>query len=54
MRAFNKIDKSPGEAIFGVCKKNKKLTDYFFMILDVGTASFGNGYLFTEIMNILH
>ena len=23
--------------------------DYFFMILDLGTASFGNEYLFTEL-----
>ena len=27
----------------------RKLTDYFFMILDLGAASFGNGYLFTEL-----
>ena len=45
-----KIDKSPGEEIFGVCKKTiEKLIDYFFMILDLGTVSFGNGYLFTEL-----
>ena len=27
----------------------KKLTDYFFIVLDLGTASFGNGYLFTQL-----
>ena len=49
MRALNKLDKSPGEEIFGVCKKIIKLIDYFFGILDLRTASFGNGYLFTEL-----
>ena len=43
VRALNKFDKSPGEEIFGVGKKSiKKLTDYFFMILNLGNASFGN------------
>ena len=27
----------------------KKLTDYYFMILDLGTASFVNGYFSTEL-----
>ena len=50
MRALNKTDKRPGEEIFGVCKKIiRKLTDSFFMILDLGTALFGNGSLFTEL-----
>ena len=50
VRALNKIDKKPGDCIFGVGNKfTIKLTDYFFMILDEGTASFGNGYLFTEL-----
>ena len=30
-------------------KNHKKPTDYFSMILDLGTASFGNGSLFTEL-----
>ena len=49
MRALNKIDKSHREKIFGVCRKFiRKLTDYFFMILDLGTALFGNGYFSTK------
>ena len=33
----------------GVCKKIiTKLTDYFFTIIDLGTASFGNESLFTQ------
>ena len=50
MRDLNKFDNSPGEEIFGVCKKIiRKLTDYFFVIIDLGTTSFGNGSLFTEL-----
>ena len=50
VRYLNKIDNRHGEYIFGVCKKFiRKLTDYFFMIIDLGTASFGNGSLFTQI-----
>ena len=29
-----------------------KLTDYFFIILDLGTTLFGNGSLFTELKEI--
>ena len=44
------IDDKPRDCIFGVCKKFKrKMIDYFFMILDLGTASFVNGSLFTQI-----
>ena len=36
--------------MFGVCKKIiRKLTDYFFMVLDLETASFVNGSLFTQL-----
>ena len=50
VRALNKPDKSPREDIFGVCIKIiGKLTYYFFMIIDLGTASFGNGSLFTQL-----
>ena len=49
VRALNKTVKSPREEIFSVCKKIiRKLTDYFFMIIDLGTTSFGNGSLFNE------
>ena len=49
MRALNKPDISPREEIFGACKKIiTKLTDYFFTIIDLGTASFGNESLFTQ------
>ena len=48
--ALNKADKSPRKEIFSVCKKIiRKLTDYFFMKLYLGTTSFGNGYLFTKL-----
>ena len=47
MRALNKPDISHREEIFGVCKKFiTKLTDYFFTIIDLGTAWFGNESLF--------
>ena len=47
--SLNKPDISPKEEIFGVCKTFiTKLTDYFFMIIDLGTASFVNEYLFTQ------
>ena len=43
VRAFNKPDMSPREEISGVCKKIvTKLMDYFFTIIDLGNASFGN------------
>ena len=48
-RALNKPDSSPREEIFWFCKNFiTKLTDYFFTITDLGTASFGNEYLFTQ------
>ena len=47
--ALNKPDTSPREEIYGFCKKFiTKLTDYFFTIIDLGTASFGNESLFTQ------
>ena len=50
MRDLNKIDEKPGDCIFGVYNKSiRKLTDDFFMILDLGTASFGNGSLFNRL-----
>ena len=40
---LNKLDISPREEIFGVYKQfMKKLTDYLFTIIDLGTALFGN------------
>ena len=49
VRALNKTDISPREEIFGFCKKFiTKFTDYFFTVIDLGTASFGNGYLFNQ------
>ena len=49
VRALNKPDISPREEIFGVCKRFiTKLTYYFFMIINLGTASFVNEYLFTQ------
>ena len=48
--ALNKPDNSPKEEISGVCKKIiRKLTDYFFVILDLGTTSFVNGSFLTEL-----
>ena len=50
MRALNRIDNKPGYCLFGVCNEVlRKLTYYFFMILDEGTASFGNRYCSTEL-----
>ena len=50
VRSLKTIDKRPGEDIVGVCKKIiRKLTDYFFMILDLESASFVNGSLFTQL-----
>ena len=50
VRLLKKIDKKPRDWIFGVCNKFvRKLTYYFFVILDLGTASFGNGHLFTQL-----
>ena len=47
--ALNKPDNSPREEKYGVFKKSiTKLTDYLFMIIDLGTASFGNESLFTQ------
>ena len=44
-----KIAEKPRDCIFGVCKKIiKKLTYYFLVILELGTAYFGNGYFFTQ------
>ena len=41
--ALKNPDKSPRGGGFGVCNKIiTKLTDYFFMIIDLGTASFVN------------
>ena len=49
MRALNKPDASSREEIFGVCKKFiTKLTEYFFTLIDLGTASFGNESLFNQ------
>ena len=49
MRFLNKPETSPREKIQGVCKKSiTKLTDYFFTIIDLGTASFRNESLFTQ------
>ena len=50
VRALNKIDEKPRHCIFGVCNKFiRKMTDYFFIILDLGTASIGNESLFTQL-----
>ena len=50
VRALNKIDEKPGYCIFDVCNKFiRKMKDYFFMILNLVTASFGNGSLFTQL-----
>ena len=50
VRFFNKPEKNPREEIFGVYKKIiRKLTEYFLIILDLGTASFENGSLFTKL-----
>ena len=50
VRGLNKIYWRPEEEIFGVCNQViKKLTDYFFMILYLGNASFGNGHFFTQL-----
>ena len=49
VRALNKPYISHREEIFGVCKKFiTKLTDYFFKIIDLGTASFGNESQFNQ------
>ena len=49
LRALNKPDTGPREEIFGVCKTFiTKLIDYFFTIIDLGTASFGNESLFIQ------
>ena len=50
MRALNKIDEKTGDCIFGVCNKlTRKRIDYFFIIIDLGTASFRNMSLFTQL-----
>ena len=47
VKALNKIDNEPGDRIFGVCNKCiRKMTDYFFTILDEGTESLENGTAF--------
>ena len=49
VRALNKPDISHREEIFGVCKKFiTKLIDYFFTIIDLGNASFGNESSFNQ------
>ena len=48
--AFNKPDISPRDEIFDVSKKSlTKLTDHFFTIFDLGTASLWNGSLFIKL-----
>ena len=55
VRALNKTDEKPRDCIFGVCNKFiNKMPYYFIMILDLGTASFGNGSLFNQLNNFLH
>ena len=50
VKALNKIDIEPGDYIFAVCNGFiGKLTDYFFTIIDEGTASLGNVTLFTVL-----
>ena len=40
IKALNKIDNKPGYCIFRACNELiRKLTDYFFTILDERTAS---------------
>ena len=49
VRAFKTPDISPREEILGVCKKFiTKFTDYFFMIINLGTESFGNESTFNQ------
>ena len=49
VKALNKNYKSPREEKYGVCKKFiTKLTDYFFTIIDLGTASFGKEPSFNQ------
>ena len=49
VKALNNNFKVPGEETFGVCKKfTKKLTDYYFSTIDLGTTSFGNKPLITQ------
>ena len=49
VRSLNKPDTIPREKIFGVCKKIiTKLTDDFFTLIDLGTASYGNESFFTQ------
>ena len=55
VKALNKNYKITRETKYGVCKRIKtKLTDYFFTIIDLGTASFGNDPLFTQQKEIFH
>ena len=50
VRDINKIYKKLRYCISGVCKQFiKKLEDYFFVIVDLGTASFVNGYMSPQI-----
>ena len=45
-----KLDIRHREKIFCVSKKFiRNLIDYFFMIIDLGAASFGNGSLHTQL-----
>ena len=49
MKALKTFYNEPGYCIFGVCNKFIwKLTDYFFIVLDEGTALVGNRNLFIE------
>ena len=49
MRALRKPDTGPRKQIYGVCKTLiTKLTDYFFMLIYLGTVLFGNKPLFTQ------
>ena len=50
VKALNKVNNEPVNSIFGVCNDlKKKLTDYFFAVLDEGNASLGNGTFFTAL-----
>ena len=44
VKTINKIDNEPGDCIFGVINKCiRKITYYFFAIINEETASLGNG-----------
>ena len=49
-KIIKKLDISPREKIFSVCKKIiRKLIDNFFKIIDLGSVTFGNGSLFNQM-----